>query len=71
MLVLIKTVQGSQTVHLVGSGSYDTSGFYPLTYHWTQTAGPAVTLSSNTMANPTFKAPAFSSSTKSPASFRA
>ena len=51
-------VQGSQTVHLVGSGSYDTSGFYPLTYHWTQTAGPTVTLSSNNIANPTFKSPA-------------
>jgi hypothetical protein len=45
------------SVQLNGSGSYDPDG-HPLTYSWTQTAGPAVTLSSTTSAQPTFTAPA-------------
>ena len=47
------------TVTLNGSASSDPdSGPSPLTYKWTQTAGPAVTLSSTTVAGPTFTAPA-------------
>ena len=42
------------TVTLNGSASSDPdSGPSPLTYKWTQTAGPAVTLSSTTVAGPT------------------
>ncbi len=43
-------------VQLDGSGSTSNSPF-PLSYQWTQTAGPAVTLSSSTAAKPTFTAP--------------
>jgi hypothetical protein len=42
-------------VTLDGSGSYD-PGSNP-SYHWTQTAGPNVTLSSATAVKPTFTAP--------------
>ena len=42
---------------LDGSGSRDPNG-NPLTYQWTQTGGPAVTLSSATAVKPTFTAPA-------------
>ena len=45
------------SVSLDGSGSSDPNGL-PLTYEWTQTAGSAVTLSSTTIVNPTFTAPA-------------
>ncbi|MGO8946422.1 MAG: PKD domain-containing protein, partial [Ktedonobacterales bacterium] len=47
----------STTVTLDGSGSTDSNG-NPLTYLWTQTSGPTVTLSSATAEQPTFTAPA-------------
>jgi LmbE family N-acetylglucosaminyl deacetylase len=51
-----QTVSGSQTVTLNGSASSDPNND-PLTYHWTQTSGPAVTLSMTNPARPTFVAP--------------
>ena len=48
--------QSGTLVNLIGSNSSDPSGF-ALTFSWIQTAGPAVTLSSSTTANPTFTAP--------------
>jgi hypothetical protein len=45
------------SVTLDGSGSSDPDGHTPLTYGWTQTGGPAVTLSSATAVSPTFTAP--------------
>jgi LmbE family N-acetylglucosaminyl deacetylase len=50
-------VQVNSLVQLDGSGSFDPNG-NPLTYQWTQTAGPTVTLSSTTAVQPTFTAPA-------------
>ncbi len=44
-------------VTLDGSGSFDPGGD-PLTYQWSQTGGTAVTLSSATVVQPTFTAPA-------------
>ena len=52
-----QTVPGGSTVQLDGSGSSDVNGD-PLTYQWTQTAGPPVTLSNTTASRPTFTAPA-------------
>lgn len=44
-------------VTLNGTASTDTDGHTPLTYRWTQTAGPAATLSNANAAQPTFTAP--------------
>ena len=51
-----QTVASGASVQLNGSGSSDPDG-NPITYAWSQTAGPAVTLSSTTVAMPTFTAP--------------
>lgn len=52
-----QTVAGSALVTLDASGTTDLEND-PLTYLWTQTAGPAVSLSSASAINPTFTAPA-------------
>jgi subtilisin-like proprotein convertase family protein len=57
-----QSVDEGTLVILNGSGSSDPNGS-PLTYFWTQTQGPSVTLSSNTAMNPTFTAPAVASNT--------
>ena len=48
-------VQDGQTVQLIGSGT-DPDGS-PLTYHWTQESGPAVTLANPDAASTSFIAP--------------
>jgi hypothetical protein len=53
-----QTVKLHTLVTLNGSGSADPDGHEPLTYQWTQTNGPVVTLSHATAASPTFTAPA-------------
>lgn len=50
-------VEPFTTVHLDGSGSTDSDGTVA-SYAWTQTGGTTVTLSSSSVAQPTFKAPA-------------
>jgi hypothetical protein len=50
------TVAGSSAVTLDGTGSSDLEGD-PLTYTWTQTGGPGVTLAAAATARPTFTAP--------------
>jgi hypothetical protein len=54
------SVTSGAPVMLDGSGSSDPDGD-PLTYQWTQNAGPTVTLSSTTASRPTFTAPSVSS----------
>jgi LmbE family N-acetylglucosaminyl deacetylase len=55
-----QTVLGGALVSLSGSGT-DPEGT-SLTYSWTQIAGPSVTLSNPNVANPTFVAPAATTS---------
>jgi hypothetical protein len=50
-----QTVASGATVTLAGSGTDPDSD--PLTYSWTQTAGTTVSLSSTSVAGPTFTAP--------------
>jgi len=52
-----QTVSSGALVTLDGSASADATGI-ALTFQWTQTAGPVVTLSSATASNPFFTAPA-------------
>jgi len=54
-----QTVQTGDPVTLDGSGSATTKAGATLTYTWTQTSGPAVTLSDATAARPTFTAPTY------------
>ena len=54
---LDQIVANSVLVTLDGSGSTDPDNNLPLTYGWTQTGGPAVTLSSDTAVSPTFTSP--------------
>lgn len=51
-----QAVVSGATVTLDGTGSFDQDGSLA-SYAWTQTEGPAVTLSSTTTAQPTFVAP--------------
>ncbi len=51
-----QTLGVGMPVELDGTGSFDLDGD-PLTYSWTQTGGPTVTLSDATSAAPTFTAP--------------
>lgn len=50
-----QTVTGGASVSLAGTASDADND--PLTYQWTQTGGPAVTLSGDTTLTPTFTAP--------------
>ena len=52
-----QTAATSAMVTLDGSGSNDPDGDYPLSYLWSQTGGPPVTLSDPTVVGPTFAAP--------------
>ena len=51
-------VEPFATVTLNGNGSFDPDVGDTITYAWTQTAGTAVSLSSSTVAQPTFTVPA-------------
>jgi YVTN family beta-propeller protein len=57
-----QTVDSGDMVQLDGTGSFDPSG-QPLTYLWTQTSGPEVTLSGANTATPTFTAPIVAAAT--------
>ncbi|MBD3729874.1 MAG: autotransporter domain-containing protein [Sphingomonadales bacterium] len=50
-----QTVDGGSTVQLAGTASDPDND--PLTYQWTQTSGPSVTLSGDTTLSPSFTAP--------------
>lgn len=50
-------VQINALVTLDGSGSFDPDNHLPLSYSWTQTAGPAVSLSSSSVVMPSFTSP--------------
>ncbi|HEU4445335.1 MAG TPA: hypothetical protein VFR94_11740 [Nitrososphaeraceae archaeon] len=52
-----QTVNEGNIVTLDGTGSSDPNEDIPLTYEWTQTAGPSVELSDPSAAQPTFTAP--------------
>ena len=52
-----QTVDINKDVTLDGSESHDPDGHLPLAYGWTQTGGPAVTLSDHSALSPTFTAP--------------
>jgi predicted extracellular nuclease len=52
-----QSVGTNAPVTLNGSGSSDPDGDLPLTYYWTQTGDPAVTLSNPAAVTPTFTAP--------------
>ena len=52
--------EGTTDIQLNGTGSADPNGD-AITYLWSQTQGPTVTLSSSTSASPTFDAPAVNS----------
>jgi hypothetical protein len=54
-----QTVDEGSVVHLDGSGSQDPDND-PLTFQWTQDAGPLVTLNDTASRQPTFTAPAVS-----------
>jgi PKD repeat protein len=52
-----QTVHTGRSVTLDGSASFDPGNFLPLTYHWQQTGGSAVTLSDASNVTATFAAP--------------
>ena len=63
MLDVIKRCNHIKPFSLNGSASFDPSDFTPLTYNWTQTSGPTVSLSNPNSATPSFVAPDVSKDT--------